>query len=197
MHFKSLTNRSYRFFATLLCLIGFSLNAAELFKTKFEDSIKLDGKDFVLNGLGVRKASMFKVKVYVAGLYLTKKTSDEKEILDSSSPKKLEMEFVHLVEKEKIQDNWLEGFDKNCEDKASCEKNKEAFKNFRNAMEDMREHQRMSVTFFSDKVLLEVKGKQKGSFESEGIGKNLLRIFLGPNPPNPDLKKGLLGLPID
>jgi len=46
--------------------------AADLDGVTLPDTMQLDGSELVLNGMGTRKATMFKVKVYVMGLYLTR-----------------------------------------------------------------------------------------------------------------------------
>ena len=41
------------------------------------ESLALGDQAMTLNGMGIRKATMLKVKVYVAGLYLVGKSGDE------------------------------------------------------------------------------------------------------------------------
>ena len=55
------------------------------------DSVNIKSKDLVLNGMGTRKATWLKVKVYVGGLYLSKKTTDADDILSQPYPKYLRM----------------------------------------------------------------------------------------------------------
>jgi hypothetical protein len=55
--------------AILACTFGQGASAAEVAGVKFQDTLKVAGKDLQLNGLGVR--TKFIVKVYAAGLYLT------------------------------------------------------------------------------------------------------------------------------
>ena len=59
----------------LILSLFFSLNlsAKTLHKAKFDDKSTVAKKELILNGLGVRLATLFKVKVYVAGLYTEKK----------------------------------------------------------------------------------------------------------------------------
>lgn len=72
----------------------FSIHAvgAEMKGVKFDDEITLAGKKLVLNGLGLRKkVILFTFKVYVAGLYLEKKSKNANEIINSNQIKRLEM----------------------------------------------------------------------------------------------------------
>ena len=59
------------------------------------DTFQLGGQQLVLNGLGER--SEYMVKVYVAGLYLPKKSSDAGSIVQSNSPKRIVLQFQHAA----------------------------------------------------------------------------------------------------
>jgi len=48
----------------------------------------------VLNGLGLRQATMMKVNVYVAALYVAQRSADANAILASNTPKDLIFQFV-------------------------------------------------------------------------------------------------------
>jgi len=55
----------------------------------FLDHAQVRGALLTLNGLGLRTASVFKVGVYVAALYLTEPSSDPHRILQSNTPSEL------------------------------------------------------------------------------------------------------------
>lgn len=42
----------------------------------FPDQVQIEGSTLALSGLGLRQATMLKVNVYVAALYVTKTSSD-------------------------------------------------------------------------------------------------------------------------
>src|SRR5262245_1552058 len=48
----------------------------ECLEAKFPDMVKAGDADLQLNGLGIRKATLLAVKVYVAGLYVPQTSSD-------------------------------------------------------------------------------------------------------------------------
>src|SRR5689334_13933681 len=68
----------------------------------------VDKRTLLLNGTGMRKATIFKVKVYSAALYLEKLSHDPKEILNSNQMKKVELHFVHDVPADKMKNAWNE-----------------------------------------------------------------------------------------
>src|SRR4051812_36731362 len=72
----------------------------------FQDSINFDGKTLRLNGTGIRKATIFNVEVYAAGLYLEQKSLNALEILNSKSVKIIEMKFLRDVSSDKMKDAW-------------------------------------------------------------------------------------------
>ena len=62
--------------ATLMALMAHPARAAECLGVTMPDEYKLGGDTLVLNGLGARFATMLKVEVYVAGLYLKERSHD-------------------------------------------------------------------------------------------------------------------------
>ena len=63
-------------FTVVGLLISLNLYSATQNKVTMPDTISIKGADLVLNGLGTRKATWLRVKVYVGGLYLEKKSKD-------------------------------------------------------------------------------------------------------------------------
>ena len=85
-------SRNKRFVTSVTALFALALvammslspaQAAKLAGVTMADTVTLDGKTLVLNGLGVRAATFMKVKVYIIGLYLENKSSDAKAIIAS------------------------------------------------------------------------------------------------------------------
>ena len=68
---------------------AFDLLAGTLAGVTLPDTVQVDGRTLVLDGLGLRKK--FGVKVYVAGLYLEHKSSDSSAILKADAPKRIVM----------------------------------------------------------------------------------------------------------
>ncbi len=167
--------------------------AAGLHGVTLPDSDKVDGKSLVLNGLGTRLASFlgFKVKVYVAGLYVEKKSKKAEDISTSDSPKKIVMEFLRDVSKEKITKSWEEAFENNCKDK--CSSHQVHLKKFISLMKEMKEKDRMTLVFHTDRLELTQEGVLPETISNAEFSDIILSIFIGPNPPNAELRDGLLG----
>lgn len=179
-----------KLFLPLLTVLLTSLPAfsAELHGVTLPDSVKVNDKTLSLNGLGTRIKYVF--KVYVAGLYLDQKSSDSRAILDSSGPKRLDMQFLRDVDVESIQKAWREGVEKNCE--ADCKALEGPVQTLNSYMEAMKERDKMGFVFLPTGVEVHVKGQLKGTVP--GLSKNLLAVFIGKNPPNKELRDGLLNI---
>jgi hypothetical protein len=176
----------------LTLVLGSSAFAAEKAGVKLPDTHDLGGKVLVLNGLGLREATIFAVDVYVAGLYLPTKSKDVDAILKGDVAKHLTMKFVREVEKDKQVEAWREGFRKNAKDYAAIESDVEKLLTW---MEDLKVGESMSVSYEPGKgTSVSVKGKSKGTIAGEDFQYALYRIYIGPTPPNSGLKQGLLGL---
>src|SRR5690242_5753914 len=78
-------------FAAMVSAAG----AKEVEKVKFDDEMALGAQKLALNGAGLRTKRKLGInwRVYVAGLYLGKKSDDAKAILASDEPKYLRLVF--------------------------------------------------------------------------------------------------------
>jgi hypothetical protein len=165
---------------------------AECLNVKDPDSVKAGGTDLVLNGLGIRKATFLNVKVYVAGLYLPQKSGDAGKIIGTSQPWQLVLRFVRDVDASDMRDAWEEGFKKNSGDKLAALQPR--IETLKARMADFKEGQYLAFTEDPAKgVAVDVNGASGGAIEGPDFANALLSIWLGREPPNDDLKSGLLG----
>ena len=183
--------------AVLLVAVSIGLsavgNAAEISGVQLPDSIKVENKTLQLNGTGLRQATLFKVNVYAGGLYLETPSHDAATILASDTSKSLEMVFMRNVDAKDVSKAWNEGFEKNCE--PDCAALQPSLDKLRALMTtDMKKTGNMSIHFLPTSVELIIAGQKVGAVEGKPFSKGLLKIWLGQNPPNEGLKKGLLGI---
>lgn len=171
----------------LLILASQSL-AAKIDNLTFPDSLVVEGQTLKLNGIGLRKATVFKVKVYGAALYVNEPTHKSSVILKSTTPKVLIMKFLRDVSKEKINDAWDSAFEKN------SAKYHEQTKKLKSLMPDAKEGDSIEYLFLAEKTEVKVNQTLKGSLEGGDWGQALLATWLGDNPPTEELKNGLLGV---
>ena len=158
----------------------------------FPDQAQVEGSSLTLNGLGLRQATAFKVNVYVAALYVAKTSSDPNALLAANTPSELILQFVRNVGAEDLQKGWSEGFEKNSKDQLGALKDRIA--TFNGWMTDVKTGDRL---IFIHKpgagIEVNVNGTVKGTIKGDDFAKALLSIWLGSDPPNPEIKAGILG----
>lgn len=167
-----------------------TVQAGTLAGVTMADQATIGDKSLVLNGIGVRTATMMKVKVYVIGLYLQSKSSDAKEIINSNLAKRIEMQFVRDVSAEDLKKGWSEGFKNNAGDLVNIQS--EILK-FNSSMRDMKEGDRLVIEFDMSHVVVSINDEKIKTIAGATFQRALLRIWLGPKPPNKELKAGILG----
>lgn len=157
----------------------------------FPDQVQVDGGTLTLNGLGLRQATVFKVNVYVAALYVPKASNDPAALLAAGGPKELVLQFVRDVGSEDLRKGWNEGFEKNA--KGELPALKERLATFNNWMTDVKTGQRFTFVHKPGVgVDVNVNGVAKGTIDGDDFARALFSIWLG-EPPNPEIKSGLLG----
>jgi hypothetical protein len=158
----------------------------------FADQVQVDGSNLVLNGLGLRQATAFKVNVYVAALYVAKTSGDANVLLASNTPSEVILQFVRNVGADDLRKGWSEGFEKNAKDQLPALKDRIAMVN--GWMTDVKSGERLTFIHKPGTGLqVDVNGAGKGTVKGDDFAKAFLSIWLGPEPPNPEIKAGLLG----
>jgi len=176
----------------LLASIYNIVEAADL--PTFPAKVKVAGKELVRNGMGMRYATIFKVKVYRAALYLLKKETSAEKIIASTEPKRLDMVFVREVSKEKIQNGWKKGFKNNKVDTKKFElEYKKEMDALNSGMKTMNDGDKMSFIFLNQEVEVLINDKRTALIKSKEFFHKLILLWIGV-PPNSELKEGLLGL---
>ena len=177
----------------ILALVAGAAAAAwggELAGVIMEDTIEVGDQTLVLNGMGLRKKAI--IKVYVAGLYLTEKSSDAEAILEADTARRTAMEFRFGVSAEKMCDAWKEGLEKNTA--SPSDELKAKFDELCELQADMGKTEMMVYTYVPGSgTEVAMKGEVKGTIEGKDFADALFACWIGPEPPGAAFKKGLLG----
>lgn len=182
----------HAFLIAVCTLFAITLSAAgELSGVEMPDTATVEGKELMLNGMGLREKMW--IDVYVAGLYLESKSGDAQQILDSDQAKHIRMHFLYKkVAAKKLVGAWNDGIKNNAAD--AMEELKPGLDQLNSWMVDLVKGDEMSFTATPGKGLtVEVKGENKGVIEDPAFSKAFWAIFIGQKPPTDALKKGLLG----
>lgn len=175
--------------AIIVTLLSLNLFAAELDGIKFDDKVKIENKELTLNGIGIRKATILKIKVYYGALYLEAKTKDPAAFLSTTSPKQIVMHFVREVEAKKLRDAFNEGMEAANSNHASY---KVMMDKFNSLIPDVVKNDQIIINFLTDGVTVTAKGKTSEKIGNGDFSKALLNIWFT-NPRDEQLKNGLLG----
>jgi len=180
--------------AFLLLAAATALQAREVKGVKLDERARLagDGPELVLNGAGVR--SKFFVSVYVGALYLPQPRRVAAEVLDAVEPRRVAMHFLHdRVEAAKLRAAWEEGFADNQspETLAALRDRLDAFKTL---FADAVAGDVILLDFVPGQgTTLTVNGAVTGSVPGDDFNRALLAVWLGEEPADGSLKRGLLG----
>ena len=158
----------------------------------FPDQIQAHGETLTLNGLGLRKATIFGIKVYVGALYVAHPTADAAAILDSQQPAEVELRFVFHVTAGQLRSAWQEGFEKSAASELPRLQGRIAQLN--GWMQGVGSGQRMTFLRIPGVgTQYSLDGAVQGTISGDDFAKAFLAIWLGPSPPSPELRAGLLG----
>jgi hypothetical protein len=174
---------------SLMLLMAAPAFAGTVADVTMPDSMQVNGKNLVLNGMGLRRKI---VKVYVAGLYLPAKESSATKILSSDTERNLTMQFVRDVDKASVCNAWHEALKSNTPSKAAALKGD--FDTLCNYMADMKVGGKMSFTYVPGQgTTVAIDGADKGTIAGKDFADAMFGCWIGPNPPGADFKSGLLG----
>jgi hypothetical protein len=174
----------------------FPAGAAELEGVRLEDQIRVDGQELQLNGFALRTRFIF--KVYVAGLYLPAKTTTAHAAIESRSAKRI----LLVMMRDATADQFVESTDTAMRANNSAAQIAavqaqvdELFALIRAAGEAKKGMRIVLDDAPSDGgTTLFIEGVAQGKpMLGEEFYKVLLRIWLGEDPVQQDLKEALLG----
>jgi hypothetical protein len=194
--------RGERWVVAAVCVAGsawLSVPAAalDLEGVKLPDRVKLtaDGNELVLNGAGLRSRAF--VRVYVAGLYLGAKRSDPKQILADRGPKRISMTMLRNVTAQQLNDALMEGVQEN-HTASELESLKTALDELSGLVASIGAAKSGAVVTLDylpgSGTRVMVDGAARGKpVAGDDLYPALLRIWIGDDPVDRGLKRGLLG----
>jgi hypothetical protein len=166
--------------------------ASECAGVRMPDQIEVSGSRLVLNGLGLRRATVFSVHVYVGGLYLERPVRRASEVLSTSVAKRLVLRFVRDVSPGEMAEAIEDGIRKNAGDQAPRARQKVTTVTRR--LPPLRKGTDLTFTYLPGKGLDVTAGKLPlGTFKDAQFAQVLYPIWFGSYPPDQKLKEGMLG----
>jgi hypothetical protein len=180
------------FFCLIANYVCFA-QAVEFEGFEFPRVITIENETLVLNGLAIRKATIFNIRVLVAALYLPEVSSDSEAILSSSGRKQLQIRFLKNLSAKTIGNTWAEQMMKNCT--KDCHLIQEKARGLEGNLSDIRKNDLLKITFSKTHVTVAGTNQKGGMIEGVEFAQAFFRIWIGAKPLNEDLKVSLLTLP--
>jgi hypothetical protein len=183
----------------LLLLLSFpvAVYAAEVEGVKLEERVRVDGQELELNGFGLRTRALF-FKVYVGSLYLPEKSTSAAAALAVKGPKRIQLTMVREADAEQFVESILHGLRAN-HSEAQLAQVQPQVDELMAMIRRIGTSQKGAVIVLDyapslDGTTLLVDGKPAGKpMAGEEFFRTLMRIWLGDNPVQADLKEALLG----
>jgi hypothetical protein len=169
--------------------------AVDVSGIKFEDTMKVAGKDLVLNGAGMRTKLV--IKVYAAGLYLPEKKTAVADVLKMEGPRRVTLVMARDIASEDLAKAFMDGINENL-DKAEKSKFVVQINKFGEMFANVEQIKKGDVLFMDwipgTGTVCELNGKRIGAAVADlNFYNAVLRIWLGDKPVDRSLKPALLG----
>lgn len=175
----------------LLSLLAFPLWAAEVAGVKIDDKARVGNADLVLSGAGLRKRLFF--QVYAVGLYVQDRKADP---IAQPGPKRVHIHMLRDVGAEQFTEALADGIKAN-HPEAEAKALEPRVKELGAIMAGLKEAKTgmvIALDWTGSETVLVVDGKPAGPpIQGADFYRALLRIWLGEQPVQEDLKKALLG----
>lgn len=180
----------------LFFLLALPAGAAELEGVNLEDRVRVDGQELQLNGLALRTRFIF--KVYVAGLYLPAKATTAQAAIEGNGPKRIILVMMRDASAEQFVESIEAGMRANNSEAqlAAVQPQIDALMAMIRAVGQSKKGARIVLDYAPSDggTTLFVDGVAQGKpMAGKAFFQVLLRIWLGEDPVQPDLKEALLG----
>ena len=181
--------------ATLILFASVGSGAAEVAGVKLDEGAEVAGSMLVLNGAGIRYKAVF--KVYVAGLYLSRKAGSPEAVTSATGPKRMRITMLRDIDSGELGKLFSRGIEDNMDKSAFIK----LIPGVMRMSQIFSDHKKLLAgeTFLIDWIpgrgtVLTIKGKVEGEpFKEPEFFNALMSIWLGRSPADWQLKEQLLG----
>ncbi len=188
------------FIVFLSSIFSMSIQAKTVAGIEVADTVSHSSQStkLVLNGAGIRTKFIF--DIYVGSLYLEKKqnNANANTIYNTPGEKRISMHFIYdEISKEKLVNGWNDGFKNNLSSE-DLSKFKQQIDQFNNLFIAVKKSDVINLNFTpTTGTHVVINGKTMGLVKGDDFFIVLLKIWLGEEPADSDLKEAMLGLSED
>ena len=179
----------------LLTLASTQVLAATVSGVKVDDQATVDGKSLVLNGAGLRTKYLL-ADVYVAALYLPQKSSDAGQIVAGHELRRISLIMKRDVDTDTMTKAFHEGVTKNlsASEMTALKPRLDQLDQSFGKVKALKSGDVINLDFAADgSTHVVYNGQAQDSIAGADLSAALLKIWLGQNPVQDDLKQELLG----
>ncbi len=179
---------------TLLLMAGATAHALDLAGIHLAESMKVGDVPVQLNGGGIRTKWFF--KIYVAALYLPQKQTSAEAIISDGHEHRVVLYMLHGLGSKRLYGAFHEGIENNhtAAEMKALEPQLNQMKQIFDAVDEVKTGDIIMLDYLpAGGTRITVNGTERGTIAGAEFNRALLKIWLGTNPVQDDLKKGLLG----
>ncbi len=181
----------------LLCGLFLSLNvsARDVADVRVAETVQLGNANLQLNGAGTRTKVI--IDIYVAALYLGKKTSNADEVLSDPGNKRVALHMLYGMSSEKLLDAFKKAIEANhsAAELTALDAQLKKFYAIFGAISSINNGDVILLDYLPGTgTRVTINSVERGVVEGVEVNRALLKIWLGANPVEASLKKDLLGV---
>lgn len=168
------------------------LQAREIEGVDFSESINIDGTELILNGAGIRTKFFF--SIYIGALYTTEKSSTPEQVFSNTKAKRIVMHILYKeLSAEKITNGWIDGFRNNHSTKV-FQQLEPRLKIFNSLFTTTKKGDVITLDYNPSRgTSVRINNEMRGTVVGSDFNIALLRVWLGDNPADSNLKEAMLG----
>jgi hypothetical protein len=170
-------------------------SAVEIAGVKLDETASVANQELKLNGAGIRYK--FIIKVYVAGLYLPEKKNTLTDILALPGAKRVTLVMLREMDSDTLGQAFMDGLKKNTDvaERSKIINQMITFGHLFATVPEIKKGDVLAVDWIPGVgTQCQLNGKKIGELIPDIAFYNaLVKIWLGPNPPDSKLKVAMLG----
>lgn len=179
---------------TCCILLSWNASALEVAGVKLPDSVSLGNQNLVLNGAGLRTKFFF--KIYVGALYLPEKQTSAEAVIADEHEHRVAMHILHELGSKKLFNAFNDAIENNhsAAEMAAMGAQIQQMKQIFDSVNEVKPGDTITLDYLpASGTRISVNGSERGVIAGTAFNRALLKIWLGKNPVQDDLKKGMLG----
>jgi len=178
-----------RFVACVVLFTSCGISTAdEISGVRVPGRIDAEGSALVLNGAGLRSKTVFRVRVYVAALYLKEKCTDAARIIKSEEPRVIWLHFLRDISGSDLRDSIRVQFRK----LPDFESLRPRVDELCGHLPSVRSGQRIRLVAVNESLRMFVDDRKVCTIAGKDLCDAVLAIYVGSNPVEPRLRDALL-----